>query len=727
MNISHFRKNKKLIFAFTLLLIVIFIFKTLTAKAYPSAWDRYTHTNVNDDIYYSEENTMNKYNIGYKLVPDFNELAHGEGNKYTNLTIDDKNKLMSKWYVSGYGPFLNYATNNISNSEALSYSFCQNNGLFNNSNYVYIASNQESLADAKSVAMYYSDTFDIKPLLINSDYNKFSSTILRALDDNKIKNAVVVGGGLRLDNMFGIGSEYNTVRIGGEDRNVTYRYLTMCEAISSRLYNIDTMPELKDNYICDIRDKGTLNNDKIMDIKLLLQNNRFQEAAQIVLREDIIGSENNIQNGDYALMIGCKAKSAPEGKAKFLIVYYMHNTGNYPYGVYQYIGEDYFKPEPKYLPKADISVQPYVAVGDDVTLYASGSSDDESVSSLNGEIKFTSYNNVGIVRLQPYKKEYDVNIPGKKNINFDGVVFFTEEGNYKVYSEVTDNYGNVGESDIKTITAYAPVPTVTLDKTGTEKENRKITIDASRSYGGSKRFPINWSKAKWEITALNGSSIDDIRVQKHTEGETNGEILIDSSRGINKSLNGLDKFDILLKKPGQYKIKCTLFNTYKEGKSSYEEIVLNIIPDEPPITNLFLTPVIFRDKNNKNSKGLSQATQVLVDDSSINNGSYSKDGDTINKRLWLYTHDANNNGNFDDDPWYAFYSGTWNKVADNYSQLKNININNYPCGNMSKVNLIVDYVGNYDVHLIAQEEFGQATIPQFVTANDRKTGNTFYK
>ncbi len=739
--IQKIKLNKGKALIITGLLIVIVLFTSyMVAKASPGNWDRYSYatSGINSIIYNDQESEMNKFDAiesDYTLVPRPGELAHGTSNEYTNLTVDTTKRLVSKWFYSGYGPFLNYSAKDINNSEAYSISFNDQNNAYNTTDYAYITSASEDLADAKSVAVYHYNADNLHPLLINSNYNSISNDIINALNKHSIKNMVVVGGNQRFTTLFGIGGKYNIVRIGGVDRNQTYSLLEAAESNASNIYNIVNKPIVNENgIVCDIKDTGSLSDMEITLVQSCLDNYQFEEAASILLNAVQIGTLSNISSNNYAALIGCKENSTSD-KEKFLRIYYVKTTGGQQYGVYQYMGQDYFDSVPETPPPpplspitAEINPPPVAVAGDDVSISASGSTEETSTRKLFGLLVFDDMTGINpIDDMLPAEIEFDSGDPFPRTIDFNKKVWFDTDGYYGVHSSIVSNVG-IGISQTKMIQVLPPVPVCNLVKSGTEKENRKLTADISSSTGGSQRYPINWSKTKWQIHAVPGGNNgdSDIRIQTHVDGQANGTILVDSSRGINNSLDGMQTIDLLFKKAGQYELTVTLQNDYKGGRTATSQYIFNIQPDLPPVADFTLVPLILRNANNKDANGLALAKETLSDSGTAPEGSYSPDGDTIAKRVWIYAFDANNNGIYTDDTWYVYDNGAW-RSAGTYNQVKNINLDTVIDNNLKTVSMSSSHVGKYDFELFTREEYGQETIPQFVSISDKRTGNTFGK
>lgn len=250
-----------------------------------------------------------------------------------------------------------------------------------------------------------------------------------------------------------------------------------------------------------------------------------------------------------------------------------------------------------------------------------------------------------------------------------GTVVFSEEGIYTVTLKVTDNDG-LWDYRPKTIVVLPANPKAYFSWTGTPKENRKIELDATNSFS-PEVYPIDWTKTEWEIVPPEGVDANSIKVVTSTD---------------------LSKRSLLFKKSGDYTVRLRVTNSGGLTSEWYEE-TLKIYPDEPPVADFFVMEKITRDPDEGNRAKIE-----------LNDLSYSPDGDIISKRVWKYRYDSNNDGSFDDEPW---------QILDDSN-------------NPSPV-LLTDQVGKYEFSLEIEEEFGQETIPQFITAADKRVANTFGK
>jgi len=261
----------------------------------------------------------------------------------------------------------------------------------------------------------------------------------------------------------------------------------------------------------------------------------------------------------------------------------------------------------------------------------------------------------------PDAKDADVELD-TYDIN-SGVVmaWYDTLGLKKAKLYVKDNDGMLGAT-YHTLTVVAPTVEARIQQSGTLKENRKVTFtDVSDS---PTMYPVDTSKNQWSIEPV-------------TEGISR------SSIKYSGSLNGKKTFDVLFKQAGEYVVTLTVVNM--AGYTDTTKRVFTVKPDEAPIVDFEFQQKIYRDPADGN-----MATFELRDKS------YSMDGDTIAKRTWYVTYDANNDGVFDEA-----------KVTFN-------------TGNNEVVTYRANKVGRYAFYLQAQEEFGQPTIAAFVTADDRR-------
>lgn len=298
-------------------------------------------------------------------------------------------------------------------------------------------------------------------------------------------------------------------------------------------------------------------------------------------------------------------------------------------------------------PKAILDVSEEVMAGEETLIYGKDSYDPD------GTIVDYKYNTPGAV--EPVSGPF-------------GWTWYplSSLGQHSVRLTVTDNGGLTGSTSAK-INVIQPIPKAVIDVKGTKKENRKVTLlSKSRS---PEHYPIDETKTQWTISPVSGGTAADIKYLGN--------------------LSGMNSKDVLFKKPGTYKATLTVTNTAGFGDST--SMTFDIIPDEPPVVYFSAPGKIYRDPANGN-----QAVAALTD------MSFSPDYDFLAHRKWEYRYDAENDGDFSNNPWVPFNDA-----------------------NVSTLNLILYEVGRYEVRLTVTEEFDQPTIEEFITPADRKSRDSY--
>ncbi|WP_313637531.1 hypothetical protein [Paenibacillus sp.] len=249
-----------------------------------------------------------------------------------------------------------------------------------------------------------------------------------------------------------------------------------------------------------------------------------------------------------------------------------------------------------------------------------------------------------------------------------GYVWYTRDDvgqTFPIALTVVDNDGQIGSTSTE-VTVIEPIPAAGLSISGTLKQNRKTTLmNTSQS---PTRFPLVLSKTKVTISAVSGGTNADIK--------------------YSGTLADFQSKDILFKTPGKYKATIYVENTL--GYSASSELIFDIVPDELPFAYFGMPGKVYRDPSNGNK------AVVSIDDMS-----FTKDKDPLIRRIWEYRYDSNNNGSFADEGWVRFNEE-----------------------NRTRLNLELYEVGKYEIRLTVLEEFGQPTIEEFVTEDDRKWINS---
>lgn len=406
---------------------------------------------------------------------------------------------------------------------------------------------------------------------------------------------------------------------------------------------------------------------------------------------------------------------------------------------------DFYYGFENHSPTVHLYAPPTVVMGDNLEVNASGIDPDSD----------------------PLRYNWDIPSDFKgSTMNDTSSGYFQSIGNKTFSVTVTDPYNTSGY-DSTVVKVIPPVPNVVIDKSGNEKENRKVTLDAekySSSGSNSGRYPLDWSKAQWQFFDGSGN-----------------ELTVDSnptSSTIVKSLDsttGSKNMDLIFKKAGKYTAKCTLYNT--AGYSNSFSVDLNIVPDLAPMADFYYPDgnSSYRDGKDLSQNGLSQGTDNLVDSSK------SSDGDNIGKRMWFACFDSDNDGSYDTitnnedgtkktvpekEKWFVYdldYNGDsdsrykvqvpdstplngklvtigsdghkyayindslnphWRYVGS-YDDVKKLDINKINCGNLTNVSFKSTSCGHFYYAEVIGENFGQETIPQLITDKDKKQANTF--
>ncbi|WP_379147039.1 hypothetical protein [Paenibacillus sp. sgz500992] len=242
----------------------------------------------------------------------------------------------------------------------------------------------------------------------------------------------------------------------------------------------------------------------------------------------------------------------------------------------------------------------------------------------------------------------------------------SELGEHRIVLQVMDN-DDLFNSTSGIIEVVQPKPTASLRIGGTRKENRKVIItDTSTS---PEHYPIDVTKTQLTLSVVSGGTNEAIK--------------------YSGTLAGFKQKNVLFKKSGQYKATITVTNT--AGFSDSTSITFEIVPDEAPAVYLSVPGKIYRDPDAGNKAS-----------ASLRDMSISPDYDFLDRRIWEYRYDSNNNGNFADEAWVIFSNE-----------------------NKSELNLQLSQVGKYEVKLTVIEKFDQPTIDEFVTEADRRSADSY--
>lgn len=345
-----------------------------------------------------------------------------------------------------------------------------------------------------------------------------------------------------------------------------------------------------------------------------------------------------------------------EGTYRYTITYAKDDKGQSTTGnayVDVVVSADPVVPDNNKPPVAIITSADTVEAGETLTMSGSRSYDPDPGDYVNEYYWITS-----VGRPNPFDKS-------------NTSMVFGSTGDVNLSLGVIDTHGAEGNTQ-KKVTVVPPVPHAVIDVTGTLKENRKVTLSASRSYGNS-LYTVNKAASVWTITPVTaGLTAADIKYL----GTLTGEVK-----------------DVLFKKAGQYKVSLTVYNTFSPAQPGTTEQIITIGPDLAPIANFSIPNTTYRNPANGN-----KATINITD------LSYSNDGDSLQQRIWQYAYDSDNDGMFSDETWITFDSANKTSLGIDFTQ-----------------------VGKYMIRLTVKENLDPATIPDFIVDSDYKRGNTDYK
>ncbi len=184
------------------------------------------------------------------------------------------------------------------------------------------------------------------------------------------------------------------------------------------------------------------------------------------------------------------------------------------------------------------------------------------------------------------------------------------------------------------------------------KENRRIDLDLSKSFN---LYQIDTDSLTWHFTAIAPAEEDQIKIDNTTSNT---------------------KKSLIISKPGLYRVSVS--GQAKSGEDIYCEALLTIVEDLPPVAG-FMTEY---ETVERNADGIAPIT--------LNDISYSPDGDDIGSRIWFVKFDSDNDGDFSNEEAKAF-----------------------EFGNLEEVTYSAASVGKYEFELVAAEYLDD-TIPSLL-------------
>ncbi|MDF2522563.1 MAG: hypothetical protein K0R31_204, partial [Clostridiales bacterium] len=247
-----------------------------------------------------------------------------------------------------------------------------------------------------------------------------------------------------------------------------------------------------------------------------------------------------------------------EGTYRYTITYAKDDSGKSTTGkayVDVVITADPVVPDNNKPPVAIIDSADTIEAGETLTMSGSRSYDTDPGDYVNEYYWITS-----VGRPVPYDKS-------------NTSIVLNSLGEVNLSLGVIDTKGAEGNTQ-KKVTVAAPKPHAVMDVTGTLKENRKVTLSASRSYGNT-RYPVYQTSSTWTITPITaGLTAADIKYSGGLTGEVK---------------------DVLFKKKGQYKVSLTVYNTFSPSQSASVEQIITIAEDLAPVANFNIPNTTYRN------------------------------------------------------------------------------------------------------------------------------------
>lgn len=274
------------------------------------------------------------------------------------------------------------------------------------------------------------------------------------------------------------------------------------------------------------------------------------------------------------------------------------------------------------------------------------------------------------------------NNPSGQSFGFSQI---TEPEIHTVGLEVTDNMGATDQTT-KQFRVLPTIPTADFSVYGFDNNNQK-TYDKGKV---NRLIEIDSTLSDAVTAAKDVAPIDYSKTIYKIEPKTDG---IDQTDILQKASTDKKKLQFLVRKPGDYEVTVQVVNKYGEISRPVTKD-LHVVPDEAPFASFKVDKKIYyRD-------GSTQYANITLTDQSE-----SKDNDKISNRKWYVEFDSNNDGEFGtryDTPKQLISSGTNNLV----------------------VNFTTNKVGHYRFSEVVTEDFGQPTIPEFITPEDYLTDLT---
>jgi len=272
-----------------------------------------------------------------------------------------------------------------------------------------------------------------------------------------------------------------------------------------------------------------------------------------------------------------------------------------------------------WIDRTSFSGKGYIRADGDIQYDAEKNSDDSEIflysSDGNIRVQGTNLTINGII----YAPEGTVEI-NAKNITVNGAVIAKN-----VELNGTDLKMNRISDHDSSLINFGP-EIVFAGFEGTYRQNRKITLDISESFGLK---DIDIDSLNWDFYADSPASSDSIKIDEAGSSQT--------------------KKNLIITEPGIYHICLSGKDKYGKNVKYFEAI--NVTEDIAPVAGFWNE----YDSVGRNEDG---KADIVLEDTS-----YSPDGDNIGSRVWSVLFDSNNDGDFSDENEVIFKAGNEKKVT----------------------------------------------------------------
>jgi hypothetical protein len=222
-----------------------------------------------------------------------------------------------------------------------------------------------------------------------------------------------------------------------------------------------------------------------------------------------------------------------------------------------------------------------------------------------------------------------------------------------------------------------PSPEAHFTVTGALKEKRIVCLTNTST--SPSRFPVTAAHNKWEITPVDGSGAASDAIYKITGSSTDKDRITGDQYTLS-NLAGTSSPAVTFTKAGKYDITLTVTNSAGYSDSTTQRITVS--PDLPPVAQFRSDQKIYRETV------INKSNYAKI---TVNDESYSPDGDFISYRKIWAIYDANNNGVFGD-------------TADRTIVISETSDRN-EIDSVKSYEYLTKEVGKYEVHVTVKESY----------------------